>query len=100
MMNLNAVHILTRRDERCRAEDGRPRSPRTAVPGPSPARLTSVSPLFVGPGPEQSPQEARTPLTPTLGEAKPRPLLPGRCRERPEAGGGAGAATLERAGSG
>uniref|UniRef100_A0A8V0XKS9 Protein transport protein Sec31A n=2 Tax=Gallus gallus TaxID=9031 RepID=A0A8V0XKS9_CHICK len=89
MMNLNAVHILTRRDERCRAEDGRPRSPRTAVPGPSPARLTSVSSLFLGPGPEQSPKRARTPSNSHVGrgEAPPAaarkvPGAPGSGRRR------------------
>lgn len=89
MMNLNAVHILTRRDERCRAEDGRPRSPRTAFPGPSPARLTSVSPLFLGPGPEQSPKRARTPSNSHVGrgEAPPAaarkvPGAPGSGRRR------------------
>ncbi|OXB84101.1 UNVERIFIED_CONTAM: hypothetical protein H355_012219 [Colinus virginianus] len=45
MMSLSAVHILTRRDERCRAEDRRPRSPRTAAPGFCSARLTPASPL-------------------------------------------------------
>lgn len=84
MMNLSAVHILTRRDERYRAEDGRPRSPRTAVP----ARLISVSPLSLGPGPERSPREVRTsPPRVGRGEAPPAaarkaPGAPGSGRRR------------------
>uniref|UniRef100_A0A803YJK9 Protein transport protein Sec31A n=1 Tax=Meleagris gallopavo TaxID=9103 RepID=A0A803YJK9_MELGA len=83
-MNLSAVHILTRRDEHYRAEDGRPRSPRTAVP----ARLISVSPLSLGPGPERSPREVRTsPPRVGRGEAPPAaarkaPGAPGSGRRR------------------
>ncbi|XP_048798842.1 protein transport protein Sec31A isoform X16 [Lagopus muta] len=84
-MNLSAVHILTRRDERCRTEDGRPYFPRTVVPGPSPARLISVSPFSLGPGPERSPREARTP-PPRVGRGEAPPAAARKAPGAPGSG--------------
>lgn len=81
MMSLTAVHIPTRRDDRCRAEDGGSPHPVPPLPRPS---LTPLFPLSLVARPrlkeEPGPRGSRGGAPPVT--ARKAPAAPGNGRRR------------------